>query len=92
MDPMPTILDTLAGAAALHRPTGGFGHLPLERLPHGWANLTVHRKDRSRLDGDSFTEYYGPILRRTETFVVIEVHGEAIGFPLTGLFITEGAA
>lgn len=89
---MPTILDTLAGEAALHRPTGGFGHLPLERLPKGWANLTVHRKDRSRLDGDSFTEYYGPILKRTAEFVAIEVYGETIAVPLTGVFITEGTA
>ena len=92
MDPMPTILDTLAGEAVLHRPSGGFGHLPVERLPKGWANLTIHRKDRSRIDGDSTTEYYGPILQRTPEWVSIEVFRQPVTVPLKSVFITEGTA
>lgn len=98
-DPLPQILDTLAGVNEIRKaevsgrsPTtrsrncsGGFGHLPVDRLPTGWANVTIHRKNRAVTGGDDFTEYYGPILKRLAT---IEVGGERI----TGTLDTEGTA
>lgn len=74
-DPMPTIMETLVGALYLTQsPTGGFGNRL--HLPDGWVNITRF----TRPYRDETVEYHGPVISRTDTVIVIEVHGQPMGF------------
>jgi hypothetical protein len=87
MDPMPTILDTLAGEAALHI-MSGVGYRTADQLPTGHVCVTHQRTPHT----DDFVYYYGPVIHRTEDHICIDVWGSPMTFPLVGTDVVEGTA
>lgn len=85
IDPMPTILDTLAGEAGL-RAISGVGYRRPDQLPTGHACVTFQRVPYT----DEFVHYYGPVIGRGDDYIRITVWGSPMTFGLDRADVVEG--